>query len=493
MITKILIANRGEIALRIIATCKEMGIKTVTLYAPEEKELPHALESDESILLEGDTLAQTYLNQELIINLAKERGAQAIHPGYGFLSENENFAQKVEKEGLIFIGPRAETIALMGDKIQSKEAAKKYNLPIIPGYHGSDQSSKILLEEANKIGYPVLIKASKGGGGKGMRVVYSESEFMESLESAKREAINAFGDDAVLIEKFIEDPRHIEFQVLSDTHGNHLHLYERECSIQRRHQKIIEETPSVALDDHKRKEMAQASTSLTSGINYRGAGTIEYIFDKGGNFYFLEMNTRLQVEHPITEMITGVDLVKEQINIAMGKEISFSQDEIKPKGHSIEARLYAEDPHNDFLPSTGKIEFLGQSSLKNVRVDTGYVNGNTVSINYDPMLAKLIVWSHDRDGAIAKCNKALEEVVFLGLRTNRAYLKKIITHEAFKKGETFTHFVQTHKDELLKDDELSGEDLASLIGAFLLGGKKVAQVETKTPEVWDELQGFRNI
>ncbi len=491
-IKKILIANRGEIALRIIGTCRELGIKTITLYAPEEKKLPHALYSDEAILLEGQTLSETYLNQDLLISIAKEKGADAIHPGYGFLSENDGFAKKVEDSGLIFIGPTPDVILLMGDKIQSKLTAQKYNLPIIPGYHGQDQSLECLKQQADQIGYPVLIKASKGGGGKGMRVVYKANEFQDSLDAAKREAKNAFGDDSVLLEKFIEDPRHIEFQVLSDTHGKHLHLYERECSIQRRHQKIVEETPSVALDNSVREKMAQASISLTSGINYRGAGTIEYILDKNGEFFFLEMNTRLQVEHPITEMVTGVDLVKEQIAIAEGRALGLEQEQIKQRGHSIEVRIYAEDPQNDFLPSVGKIEFLGESSLKNVRMDTGYVSGNVVSINYDPMLAKLIVWGSDRNSAIEKCKLALNEVLFLGLKTNRSYLKKILEHQSFVDGETFTHFVQTHKEQLLTEKASSDEELAHVIAAYLLN-RKGTKSEQSSSTVWDQISGFRNI
>jgi 3-methylcrotonyl-CoA carboxylase alpha subunit len=337
-----------------------------------------------------------------------------------------------------------------------------------------------------------LIKASKGGGGKGMRVVYKANEFQDSLDAAKREAKNAFGDDSVLLEKFIEDPRHIEFQVLSDTHGKHLHLYERECSIQRRHQKIVEETPSVALDNSVREKMAQASISLTSGINYRGAGTIEYILDKNGEFFFLEMNTRLQVEHPITEMVTGVDLVKEQIAIAEGRALGLEQEQIKQRGHSIEVRIYAEDPQNDFLPSVGKIEFLGESSVKNVRMDTGYVSGNVVSINYDPMLAKLIVWGSDRNSAIEKCKLALNEVLFLGLKTNRSYLKKILEHQSFVDGETFTHFVQTHKEQLLTEKASSDEELAHVIAAYLLN-RKGTKSEQSSSTVWDQISGFRNI
>ncbi len=492
-INKILIANRGEIAIRIIQTAKEMGIGTITLHAPEERDLPHALYSDEAVELVGKTLQETYLNQDLLIQIAKDKNADAIHPGYGFLSENSGFAEKVEEAGLIFIGPTANVIHLMGDKIQSKLSAEKYNLPIIPGYHGEDQSLEKLQSEAEKIGYPVLIKASKGGGGKGMRVVYDPKEFSEALDGAKREAMNAFSDDAVLLEKFIEDPRHIEFQVLSDTYGNHLHLFERECSIQRRHQKIVEETPSVALNDDLRNQMAKASVSLTSGINYRGAGTIEYILDKHGKFYFLEMNTRLQVEHPITEMVTGVDLVKEQIHVAEGKALGFTQEELRQRGHAIEVRIYAEDPQNEFLPSVGKIEYLGESSLHHVRMDTGYVSGNVVSINYDPMLAKLIVWGTDRKSAIEKSKLALEEVLFLGLKTNRSYLKRILEHPSFENGETFTHFVVTHKEKLLGHQEMNQDDLASYVAAFLLNKKAPQATRESSTTAWDQISGFRNI
>lgn len=495
-IKKILIANRGEIALRVIQTCKEMGISTVTLYTDEEINLPHSTAGNESFNLGTGALKDTYLNQDKIIAIAKSCGADAIHPGYGFLSEKASFAKKVAEAGLMFIGPSPEAIDLMGDKKTSKMKIEKLGVPSIPGYHGDNQDIKHLQTEAKKIGYPVLIKASAGGGGKGMRIVHEESEFKEAFEGAKREALNAFGDETVLLEKYITSPRHIEIQVMSDIHGNHLHLFERECSIQRRYQKIVEESPSPAVSPELRKQMTEAALKITRGINYEGAGTVELILDTDGSFYFLEMNTRLQVEHPVTEMVTGLDLVRLQIMVAQGDVLPFKQEDLKQKGHAIEVRLYAEDPDNGFLPSIGTIKRIGRTTVRDTRLDCGYRDGNEVSISFDPMLAKLISWGENRTVAAQKLNLALNDILFLGVKTNRDYLKRILTLEEFHQGKTFTHFVKTYENKL-QAQKATADQKALAVAAFLLGQKKVnensAQLSSSSNCAWTSLQGFRNI
>lgn len=488
-IKKILIANRGEIALRVISTCKEMDISTVTIYTEEDKKLPHAYKSDESYYLGQGSLAETYLNQEKIIQIAKDSGADAIHPGYGFLSENTDFCKKVKEAGIIFIGPSVHAIELMGDKKTSKVKMEEIGIPLIPGYHGDNQDSDFLFEEAKKIGFPVLIKATAGGGGKGMRIVESEGEFVAALEGAKREALNAFSNDKVLLEKYITNPRHIEVQLVSDGQGNHFHFYERECSIQRRYQKVIEETPSVAFGDKLRAEICETAVKIAKGIDYVGAGTIEYILAPDNNFYFLEMNTRLQVEHPVTELVTGHDLVRLQILAAAGLAFDFTQDDIKQNGHSIECRIYAEDPDNNFLPTVGRIKHVGKSSLQGVRLDSGFADNTDVSVNYDPMLAKLIVYSADRDGAIAKMDKALNEILFTGVKTNRDYLKRVLKHEKFISGDIHTHFIDNHGEEL-KPVELSDEDKAILIAATLFSQDE--HMNLSDTSAWGRLTNFRN-
>jgi 3-methylcrotonyl-CoA carboxylase alpha subunit len=496
-IKKILIANRGEIALRVIKTAREMGISTVTLFTDEEKSLPHCTAGDESYCLGSGALKETYLNQQKIIDIAKKCGADAIHPGYGFLSEKSSFAKLVTNSGLIFIGPTPESIDLMGDKKTSKIKIQELGIPSIPGYHGDNQEISHLVTEAKKIGFPVLIKASAGGGGKGMRIVEVESEFKAALEGAKRESLNAFGDDTVLLEKYITSPRHIEIQVMSDQHGNHFHLFERECSIQRRYQKIVEESPSPAVSAELRSKMTEAALQITKGINYIGAGTIELILDTDGRFYFLEMNTRLQVEHPVTEMVTGLDLVRLQIIVAEGQKIPFTQSDIKQTGHAIEVRIYAEDPDNDFLPTIGKINMIGESNLRNTRLDCGYVDGNDVSISFDPMLAKLVAWGENRNLAADKLNLALNEVVFLGVKTNRDYLKRILTLAEYREGLTFTHFVKTY-EEKLRPKKKTKEEMALAIAAALFSSKNKKQMNANdvsaiSTSVWESLTGFRNI
>lgn len=492
MFKRILIANRGEIACRVMKTCREMGIETIGLYTDSEKNLPHATYADYSINLGTGSLSETYLNIERIIELAREYKAEAIHPGYGFLSENANFADALTKANIKLIGPPASAMVVMGDKISSKEKIKALNVPAIPGYHGDNQDAALLKKEAANIGYPVLVKASAGGGGKGMRIVYGEEDFIESLESAKREALNSFGDDKVLIEKFIENPRHIEVQVLSDQHGNHVHLFERECSIQRRYQKIVEETPSPALSGETRAKICHAAVEIARGVNYEGAGTVEFIYDEDGSFYFLEMNTRLQVEHPITEMVTGIDLVRAQINVAFGNKLSFTQDDITQRGHALEVRYYAENPDNNFLPSTGKIEYVGRAELNNVRLDTGYRDGNEITIDFDPMLAKLITWGSSREEAISKMKLSFDHIPFLGPINNISYLKRILDHPEFRKGNTFTHFVKTYEQDLVEQN-ISEEDQALALAALLLQGSAKDKTILKTQATtWSEIKGFRN-
>lgn len=485
-IKKILIANRGEIALRVIKTCKKMGIKTVTLFTEEDRYLPHATAADESYYLGQGSLAETYLNQDKIIEIAKKTQTDAIHPGYGFLSENESFCRRLEKEGIIFIGPSVDAITLMGDKKTSKVRMEEIGIPLVPGYHGDNQDSEFLKKEADKIGYPVLIKATAGGGGKGMRIVHDSASFISELEGAKREAQNAFGFDRVLLEKYIVNPRHIEVQVMSDSHGNHLHFFERECSIQRRYQKVIEETPSAALDDNLREKICKTAVAITSGINYLGAGTIEYILSQDNEFYFLEMNTRLQVEHPITEMVTGADLVELQIKVAAGEKLEIKQNEITQTGVAIECRIYSEDPDQDFLPTNGVIRHIGRP--KDARLDCGFRDGNEVSTQYDPMLAKIIVHGEDRLDAILRMQEALNELYFSGVKTNRDFLKRILNHPKYEEGDIHTHFIQNEMADL-KPKEKDDEILSHAIALSLF-----AEQNEKHPNfIWDSLNSFRNV
>jgi 3-methylcrotonyl-CoA carboxylase alpha subunit len=492
-IKKILVANRGEIALRVLKTAREMGISVVTVYAEDDKNLPHALYANESYSLGSGTLADTYLNKAKLIEITKKSGADAIHPGYGFLSENEDFARMVENNGIIFIGPTPESIVLMGDKIGSKKALEKIKIPLTPGYHGDDQSDEILMKEAKKIGYPVLIKASAGGGGKGMRIVHQDSELLESIRGAKSEGLKSFSSDKVLIEKYVVNPRHIEVQLMSDTHGNHLHFFERECSIQRRYQKVVEETPAPDIGQDLRLKICQTAVEIAKGINYRGAGTVEFIMAQDGSYYFMEMNTRLQVEHPVTEMVTGHDLVRYQIMVAQGDKLPVKQEDIRQKGQAIECRIYAEDPDNNFMPTIGRIERIGVPTLRDVRLDCGFLDGTDVGVNYDPMLAKLVVWGEDRKTAISKTIQSLDEVLFLGVKTNRDFLKRILGHKDFIDGKTHTHFIPDHKTEL-GPAKMTDSEIASVIAAFSLAhgttAKASGAVTLKTP--WSELTGFRN-
>lgn len=493
-IKKIFIANRGEIALRVISTAREMGIKTVTVYTESEKDYPHAFSSDESHCIGTGPLSNTYLNQDLLIQIAKEKKCDAIHPGYGFLSENANFVRKVEKSGLKFIGPAADSMEMMGDKIGCKLKMAEWNIPIIPGYSGENQDPAFLEKEAKEIGVPLLIKASAGGGGKGMRLVRDFKEFHSSLEGAKREALAAFSDERVLLEKYIENPRHIEVQVMGDSHGNYLHFFERECSIQRRHQKIIEETPAYNLPVATRDKITECAVTIIKKLKYLGAGTIEFILADSGEFYFLEMNTRLQVEHPITEMVTQTDLVRLQILVVQGEKLTLSQKEIYQRGHAVEARIYAENPDAGFLPCIGKVQHIGVPSLKNVRLDCGFIEGNEVTINFDPMLAKLISFGANRNISLDKMIHSLDEITFVGVKTNREYLKRILSTEEFRNGLISTNFVEKYAD-LLGPTSITDEQKVLAVAALLLLDTKTGNdvADSKTIGPWETLKNFRNI
>ncbi len=452
-IRKVLVANRGEIAVRIIKALKELGIISVAVYSDADSEALHILLADEIEYIGPPEPLSSYLNIERIVEAAKKHGVDAIHPGYGFLAENPDFAQAVIDAGLIFIGPRPETIRLLGNKVESRQKLVDAGVPLIPGMLATGLSMEEYKKEAEKIGYPVMIKAAAGGGGKGMRIVYSPDKLESAIAAAQREAKSAFGDESVYIEKYIENPRHIEIQILGDKHGNYVHLFERECSIQRRHQKIIEETPSTALTMEKRLQMGETAIRVAKTVGYESAGTVEFLFDKYGNFYFLEVNTRIQVEHPITEMVTCRDLVKEQISIAEGNPISFKQEELRQHGHAIECRIYAEDPEKDFMPSPGRILFVKEPSGPGIRVDTGIYSGMNIPPYYDPILSKLIVWGRDREEARKRMIEALKNYVILGIKTNIPYLIDILEHPEFIAGNTFTTFIPDNmKNWKLPDD-----------------------------------------
>jgi 3-methylcrotonyl-CoA carboxylase alpha subunit len=444
MFTKVLIANRGEIAVRIMATCREMGVQTVAIYSDVDRNARHVQEADEVYYIGPAPAAQSYLRIEAIIDVARRSAAQAIHPGYGFLSENVAFVEACEQAGIIFIGPPADAMRLMGSKIAAKQLAEAVNVPTVPGYNGESQEDTVLIREARRTGFPLLIKASAGGGGKGMREVHTADDFPAQLAGARREAQAAFGDATVFLERLIQEPRHIEIQLLGDTFGNLIHLNERECSIQRRHQKIVEESPSVALTPTLRAEMGAAAVRLARAAGYVNAGTIEFMLDVDRRFYFLEMNTRLQVEHPVTELVTGIDLVRHQLLIAAGQPLSLTQERISPRGHAIEMRLYAEDPAQNFLPSTGTVTRFIPPAGPGIRVDSGIKSGDEITQFYDPMLAKLIVYGEDRPAAIARMQTALQQGAVFGVRTNASLLHTIATHPAFQEGRTHTGFLNAY-------------------------------------------------
>jgi acetyl-CoA carboxylase biotin carboxylase subunit len=441
---KILVANRGEIALRIMRTARKMGIKTVAVYSEVDRNAPHVRFADEAYLLGAAPSSQSYLKGDLIIEIAKKIGVDGIHPGYGFLSENAVFAQKVTDAGMIFIGPRPHSIEVMGSKLAAKEAAKKYNVPMVPGIEEAITDVNMAKEIGKRVGYPILIKASAGGGGKGMRVVEREEDTQEQMERAISEAMSAFGDGAVFIEKYVTSPRHIEIQVLGDTHGNIVYLFERECSIQRRHQKVVEEAPSAVLTPELRKAMGEAAVRVAQSCDYVGAGTVEFLLDDRLDFYFLEMNTRLQVEHPITEMITGVDLVEMQIKVARGEHLPFQQADLSIKGHAMELRVYAEDPMNNFLPSVGTLTKYRPAKGDGIRVDDGFTEGMEVPIYYDPMLAKLVTYGQTRGEAIQRMREAIAQYEVEGVATTLPFGRFVMDHPAFLSGQFDTHFVKQY-------------------------------------------------
>lgn len=489
-IRKILVANRGEIAVRVIHTCKELGIKTVAVYSRPDSYSPHVQLADESVFIGEAASSESYLVIDKIIDAVKKSGADAVHPGYGFLSENAEFAERCKKENIIFIGPEPKAIKLMGDKTSARELATQHNIPTPPGLKSTLKSIEEAAEVADEIGFPILIKASAGGGGKGMRIVHEPSQFESSIKAAKSEAKNAFGDDRVYIEKYLEEPRHIEIQIMADKHGNVVHVFDRECSVQRRHQKVIEEAPSSLLTEELRQSIAASAIKAAKACDYVGAGTVEFLVDKHLNYYFLEMNTRLQVEHPVTEMISGIDLVAAQIAVAEGKELPFTQDDIKRKGHAIECRIYAEDPEENFLPSTGLLIKHRIPTGTGVRVDAGVEEGQSVTINYDPMISKLTVHGNDREDARKKMLRALDEYEIVGCKTTIPFCAYTLKHEAFISGKYDTHFVKDHFDPKVLSSGVDPEVLS--IAASLLkleaendSGSVVTAGETESSEWWN--------
>lgn len=461
---KILVANRGEIALRVMKTIKRMGIDTVAVYSTADRNAPHVKFADEAVCIGEAPSSESYLKGDKIIDAAKKLKVDGIHPGYGFLSENASFAEAVEKNGITWIGPGSKAIKIMGSKLAAKDAVKAYDIPMVPGIDEAITDTEKAKKIARDIGFPILIKASAGGGGKGMRIVEKEKDLEDQMKRAISEAESAFGDGSVFIEKYVASPRHIEIQVLCDTHGNNLHLFERECSIQRRHQKVVEEAPSVVLDEALRKEMGEAAVKVAKACDYVGAGTVEFLFDENRNFYFLEMNTRLQVEHPVTEFITGIDLVEQQILVARGEKLQFAQEDLKINGHAMELRVYAEDPLEDFMPSTGTLEKYAVPEGPGIRLDNGFEQGMDVPIYYDPMLAKLITYGKTREESIQMMIKAIDHYIVEGVSTTLPFGKFVFQHEAFRSGNFDTHFVKKfYSPEALKEETEEEAKLAALM------------------------------
>jgi propionyl-CoA carboxylase alpha chain len=479
-IKKVLIANRGEIALRVIHSCKELGIKTVAVYSRPDAASPHVLHADESVFIGEAASSESYLVMDKIVDAVKKTGADAVHPGYGFLSENATFAERCKKENIIFIGPEPHAIEVMGDKTAARELVTKLGIPTPPGLKSELKDLQEASDVADEIGYPILVKAAAGGGGKGMRIVHKKEEFESSIKAAKSETKNAFGDDRIYIEKYLEEPRHVEFQIMADTHGNVVHVFDRECSIQRRHQKVIEEAPCALLTPELRSKMAEAAIKAAKGCDYVGAGTIEFLVDKHLDFYFLEMNTRLQVEHPVTEMISGVDLVATQILVAEGKELPFTQDDLKINGHSVECRIYAEDPADNFLPSTGMLHKHRVPTGDGIRVDSGVEEGQEVTINYDPMISKLTVHGKDRQAAIDKMLRALNEYEIGGCKTTIPFCEYTLKHKSFVEAKYDTHFVKDHFTA--EDIESDIDETIIALAATLLKGDEVSASEPASLE-----------
>jgi 3-methylcrotonyl-CoA carboxylase alpha subunit len=481
MFDKILIANRGEIACRIARTAKRLGISTVAVYSEADSRALHVELCDEAFCIGAAAANQSYLCGDKILKVARQSGAQAIHPGYGFLSENAAFATACEQAGIVFIGPPASAIEAMGSKSDAKRLMQAANVPLVPGYHGDDQEDKLLAAESKRIGFPQLIKASAGGGGKGMRIVNKVVEFKAALISARREALASFGDDRVLIERYLPAPRHVELQVFADKPGNVVHLFERDCSIQRRHQKIIEEAPAPGLDDSLRARMGEAAINCAKAIDYVGAGTVEFLLDSDGSFYFMEMNTRLQVEHPVTEMITGLDLVQWQLEVAAGLSLPLTQDEISLNGHAFEARIYAEAPEIEFLPCSGKLLYLRNPDTDSqVRVDTGVREGDEIGVFYDPMIAKLVVHGKDRRSALTKMLRALYDYQIIGLKTNIGFLSAVLSIDDFAQAAFDTGFIEKHRAQLLATDDLTPTQVILLTGLVQLLTMRQTDLVTRT-------------
>ena len=500
---KILIANRGEIAIRIMRACKELGIKTVAVYSDADKNALHVQHADEAIHIGNSSPADSYLNTDKLIKAALDSNADALHPGYGFLSENASFALKVASVKLTFIGPSADSIRLMGDKAESKIRMKQAGVPTVPGFEGPETENDFK-KTAKEVGYPVLVKAAAGGGGKGMRIVNNESELSEAIESARREALNAFGDERLLVEKYIPNAHHIEFQVFGDQHGNLLHLFERECSVQRRYQKIIEETPSPLLTPELRAQMGEAAVRAAQAVGYYNAGTVEFIVDpdtltlrqgSGQGFYFLEMNTRLQVEHPVTELTTGLDLVHWQIRVAAGERFPYLQEELTQHGHALECRVYAEDPANGFLPSTGKLLQFIEPRGPGIRVDSGFTTGDEVTHFYDPLLAKLIVHAENREIAIQRMRAALKEFIVHGVITNIDFLQAVLSHSDFRNGEVTTRWVETDFNWTPPSEPSMESLVAAVLADLTIANPKSKIINSNEPDPyspWKNPSGFRN-
>ncbi len=487
MFNKILIANRGEIACRVIKTARRMGIRTVAVYSEADANARHVRLADEAVLLGPAAARESYLVADRIIEACQRTGAQAVHPGYGFLSENADFADALHAAGLVFIGPPAAAIRAMGSKSEAKKLMGAANVPLTPGYHGDDQRPTLLHAEAEKIGYPVLIKAAAGGGGKGMRLVEKSEDFSDALASCKREALSSFGDDHVLIEKYITKPRHIEIQVFADTQGNCVYLFERDCSVQRRHQKVLEEAPAPGMTEARRREMGEAAVAAAKAVGYVGAGTVEFIANQDGSFYFMEMNTRLQVEHPVTEMITGQDLVEWQLRVAAGQPLPLRQEQLELRGHALEARIYAEDASKGFLPATGKLIRLAPPAESiNVRVDTGVEEGDEITPFYDPMIAKLIVWDESRDGALARMRKALADYRVAGLTTNIDFLSRLVACPAFARADLDTGLIEQQKDFLFPAAQPVPRDalLVATVGELLWEQHAAKQAAHGSGDPW---------
>ena len=481
---KILIANRGEIALRVMRSAKEMGIQTVAIFSEADRQSPHVRYADQAVCVGPPPSAQSYLDMDKIISISKALNVDAIHPGYGFLSENANFARRLKSENITLIGPSAEAMEMMGDKLKAKATVKKYKVPMVPGTDEKISDINEAKAIAQSIGYPILIKAAAGGGGKGMRIVETEDYFEEQMKLAVSEAISSFGDGAVFIERYVSSPRHIEIQILADSHGNVVHLFERECSIQRRHQKVIEEAPSSVLSSELRQAMGQCAVNVAKSCQYLGAGTVEFLLDENKNFYFLEMNTRLQVEHPVTEMITGIDLVKEQIMIAQGKALSFTQDQLSIQGHAMEVRVYAEDPMNNFVPDIGRLTTYKIPESIGVRVDNGFEEGMEIPIYYDSMLSKLITYGKDRNEAIFKMIRAIKDYTIAGVKTTLPFALFVMQHPNFISGHFDTHFVNKHfkKDFLDFFDEQEAQ-LAAILANHIQLSKTITNTKAQKQSV----------